>query len=182
MTPEEAEMFDTNEDLFLHLIKKGFREKEIKNSGQYISRLKEEIQVLKDGDVIDYFLVLYDIVMFAKRNDILVGIGRGSAGGSLVSYLLGIIQIDPLEFDLLFARFLNPGRMGSFEDCEAYELLINNSDTDEDEKITFNEGSLIRVAQDADSKPIFIEDLTPQSYITRPVEGFVKSIKKVKKN
>ena len=58
----------------------------------------------------NYFLVVYDYIKFAKKNKILVGPGRGSAAGSLVAYSLGITDIDPLEYGLLFERFLNPER------------------------------------------------------------------------
>lgn len=182
MTEEESEKFDSNDKLFIHLIKEGFKKREIKNKDKYLARLKEEIKVLQDGDVIDYFLILHDIIKFAKSKDILIGIGRGSAGGSLVSYLLDIIQLDPLEFDLLFSRFLNPGRMGSFEECDAYEVLVNNSCTDEDEIITFNEKSLVRVGIEASpaDKPIFIEDLFEKQFMTYPINGYVKSIRKIK--
>ena len=60
---------------------------------------------------VDYFLIVFDYVRFAKQNDICVGPGRGSAGGSLVSYCLGITEIDPIKYDLLFERFLNPERI-----------------------------------------------------------------------
>ncbi|MBD9074413.1 DNA polymerase III subunit alpha, partial [bacterium] len=59
----------------------------------------------------DYFLIVYDYVLFAKKNDIMVGVGRGSAVGSLVSYSLGITDIDPMPYHLLFERFLNPDRV-----------------------------------------------------------------------
>lgn len=153
MTREEQENFDSNEELFMHLIKKGFKDRKIVHAEKYIERLKEEIHVLKTGDVIDYFLTLHDIVRYARSQDILVGIGRGSAGGSLVSYLLGIIQIDPIEFNLLFARFLNVGRMGEFKECKAYEIETESG------TITLNEKSLLRVKREDKELPIFIEDL-----------------------
>jgi DNA polymerase-3 subunit alpha len=59
----------------------------------------------------DYFLVVADLINYAKQNNILIGPGRGSAVGSLVAYLLNIITIDPLKYDLLFERFLNPERI-----------------------------------------------------------------------
>ena len=59
----------------------------------------------------NYFLVVYDFIKYAKKNNILVGPGRGSAAGSLVAYSLGITDIDPLKYDLLFERFLNPERV-----------------------------------------------------------------------
>lgn len=59
----------------------------------------------------DYFLIVWDYVKYAKQNGILVGPGRGSAAGSLVSYCLGITDVDPIKYNLLFERFLNPERV-----------------------------------------------------------------------
>lgn len=153
MTESESSEFKNNEQLFLHLIKKGFSERKIQHPDKYIDRLKEEIRVLKKGDVIDYFLILHDIIKHSHKEDILVGIGRGSAGGSLVSYLLGIIQINPIEFDLLFERFLNDGRMGRMEECEAYEIETNSGE------IVLNEGSMVKVIRNSKELIIFVEDL-----------------------
>ena len=76
----------------------------------YKKRLIYELTVIKDMGFSNYFLVVYDFIKFAKKNKILVGPGRGSAAGSLVAYSLGITEIDPLKYDLLFERFLNPER------------------------------------------------------------------------
>lgn len=76
-----------------------------------MERIDREIKVIKLGESIDYFLILWDIVKWCRENDILTGIGRGSAGGSLVAYLLEITQLDPLRWGLLFERFLNEGRV-----------------------------------------------------------------------
>ena len=76
----------------------------------YKKRLVYELNVIKDMGFSNYFLVVYDFIRFAKKNHILVGPGRGSAAGSLVAYSLGITDIDPLKYDLLFERFLNPER------------------------------------------------------------------------
>lgn len=77
---------------------------------EYKQRLSYELKVINDMGFPNYFLVVYDFIKFAKKNKILVGPGRGSAAGSLVAYSLGITDIDPLEYDLLFERFLNPER------------------------------------------------------------------------
>jgi DNA polymerase-3 subunit alpha len=77
---------------------------------QYISRLNEELDVIKSKDFSSYFLVVSDMINWAKDNDIFVGPGRGSAAGSLVCYLLGITEVDPIQYDLLFFRFINPER------------------------------------------------------------------------
>ena len=78
---------------------------------EYIDRLKYELSVIKKMDFVDYFLIVYDYVLYAKKNNILVGPGRGSAAGSLVSYVIGITDIDPVKYNLLFERFLNPERV-----------------------------------------------------------------------
>lgn len=77
----------------------------------YKKRLFYELSIIERMGFCDYFLIVYDYVRFAKQQDMLVGPGRGSAPGSLVSYVLGITDIDPLAFDLLFERFLNPERI-----------------------------------------------------------------------
>ncbi len=73
-------------------------------------RLEFELATIREMGFASYFLIVWDFVRFSRDNDIAVGPGRGSAAGSLVSYCLGITDIDPLKYDLLFERFLNPGR------------------------------------------------------------------------
>ena len=77
----------------------------------YQERLNYELDVINKMGFCDYFLVVWDYVKYAKFNNILVGPGRGSAAGSLVSYCLGITDVDPIKYDLLFERFLNPERV-----------------------------------------------------------------------
>ena len=76
----------------------------------YRARLEEELQVIKDKKFASYFLVVADMINWAKQNNIKVGPGRGSAAGSLVCYTLGITDVDPIKYDLLFFRFINPER------------------------------------------------------------------------
>ncbi|MDO8736906.1 MAG: DNA polymerase III subunit alpha, partial [Thermoleophilia bacterium] len=73
-------------------------------------RLEFELATISEMDFASYFLIVWDFVKFSRDNDIAVGPGRGSAAGSLVAFCLGITDIDPLKYDLLFERFLNPGR------------------------------------------------------------------------
>ena len=77
----------------------------------YEERLNHELKVIDEMGFNDYFLIVYDYVLYAKKNNILVGPGRGSAAGSLVSYTLGITDIDPIKYNLLFERFLNKERV-----------------------------------------------------------------------
>jgi len=76
----------------------------------YKDRLKEELEVIKEKNFASYFLVVSDMVNWAKQNEILVGPGRGSAAGSLICYLLRITDVDPIKYDLLFFRFINRER------------------------------------------------------------------------
>ena len=78
---------------------------------EYSDRLKYELDVIKKMGFCDYFLVVWDYVKYAKFHNILVGPGRGSAAGSLVSYSIGITDVDPIKYELLFERFLNPERV-----------------------------------------------------------------------
>lgn len=96
---------------------------------KYAIRLKNELEIINKMGFCDYFLVVQDYVKYAKENGILVGPGRGSAAGSLVSYALDITTIDPLKYDLLFERFLNPERVTmpdidiDFEDDRRGEVI-----------------------------------------------------------
>lgn len=77
----------------------------------YINRLQYELDIIEKMGFSNYFLVVYDFIRYAKKNKILVGPGRGSGAGSLVCFSLGITDIDPIQYDLLFERFLNPERI-----------------------------------------------------------------------
>ena len=74
-------------------------------------RLEYELSVIQKMGYVDYFLIVWDFIRFAREHDIMVGPGRGSAAGSIVSYTLGITQLDPIRYNLLFERFLNPERV-----------------------------------------------------------------------
>ncbi|WP_052663445.1 DNA polymerase III subunit alpha [[Mycoplasma] testudinis] len=76
----------------------------------YEQRLKQELDIINQMGYDDYFLIVYDFINFAKKNEIIVGPGRGSAVGSLVAYVLQITDVDPIKYNLIFERFLNPKR------------------------------------------------------------------------
>jgi DNA polymerase-3 subunit alpha len=88
----------------------GLKRLDLDKDKVYLDRLEEELSVIKDKAFASYFLVVADMVNWAKDNNIMVGPGRGSAAGSLVCYSLGITDVDPIEYDLLFFRFINPER------------------------------------------------------------------------
>ncbi|MBY7143856.1 DNA polymerase III subunit alpha [Virgibacillus sp. NKC19-3] len=81
------------------------------NAEKVEDRLHYELKVIQSMQFSDYFLIVADFIGYAKENHILVGPGRGSAAGSLVAYVLGITDVDPIKYDLLFERFLNPERL-----------------------------------------------------------------------
>lgn len=97
-------------------------------------RLAFEIQTIKQTGFAPYFLIVYDFVAWAKKKGIVVGPGRGSAAGSIVSYLLNITNVDPIKYELLFERFLNPERI-SMPDID-----LDFADTRRDEVIRYVEG------------------------------------------
>ncbi|CAP18284.1 DNA polymerase III, alpha subunit [Candidatus Phytoplasma mali] len=90
--------------------KKKINTKENKIYSEYVKRLKHELKIISQMKYEDYFLIVADIISYAKKNNILVGPGRGSSVGSLVCFCLDITEIDPLKYDLIFERFLNPQR------------------------------------------------------------------------
>ena len=94
-----------------YLCTKGLNEKYPEDDGTLRERLDYELSVINKMGYVDYFLIVWDFINYAKRNNIMVGPGRGSAAGSIVSYCLEITDIDPIKYDLLFERFLNPERV-----------------------------------------------------------------------
>ncbi len=89
----------------------GFEKRYPKDDGTLRERLNYELGVIHSMGYVDYFLIVWDFIHFAKSHDIMVGPGRGSAAGSIVAYSLGITDIDPIRYQLLFERFLNPERV-----------------------------------------------------------------------
>lgn len=125
--------FKSTKDHFLYLIKSAMKEKGFYKKEKYIKRAKKEIEQIIQKGFIDYFLLVWDIIRFAKSKNILIGPGRGSSAGSLICYLLRITNVDPIIYKTLFFRFIDPNRDDlpdidiDFEDGrrhEIYEYLI----------------------------------------------------------
>ena len=119
--------------IYLRELSKAGLKKRLSNTSKdknlYLSRLNYELEIIHNMGFDDYFLVVYDYILYAKKSGIYVGPGRGSSASSLVSYSLGIIDIDPLEYNLYFERFLNPDRKTmpdidtDFEDTKRDEVI-----------------------------------------------------------
>lgn len=163
MTDKEKERWGDRHSMFLGLLKEGFdklvpeEKKEV-----YKKRLEHEIYVLEATNNVDYMLVQYDTVNWARENGILVGCGRGSAGGCLVLYLLGITLIDPIKYDLIFERFLLPERAGlypsdvtvvgdSIESKDYVEVELNNGQT-----YKIDRDAQLVVKRDGEDNPIVL--------------------------
>lgn len=131
MTKEEVEKYKTRDNMFWSLIDDGLKRINKESDTKYSDRVKEEYEVIKQvtsnfGDGIDYFLILWDVIRWCNENNILVGLGRGSSSGSIISYLLDITKLDPFDYGLLFSRFLNVGRVenGALPDIDSdFEAL-----------------------------------------------------------
>ena len=99
----------TSQEYLQEICQQSLKDKELVK-GEYQSRLKYELSIIHQMGFDDYFLIVWDIMKYAHEAGIQTGPGRGSAAGSLVSYLLNITKVDPIEYQLLFERFLNPER------------------------------------------------------------------------
>ena len=93
------------------LCRKGIEERYHPVTEEVEKRLTDELNTIRGMGFVDYFLIVWDYVKFARDHGIAVGPGRGSAAGSVVSYSLGITDLDPLKYNLIFERFLNPERV-----------------------------------------------------------------------
>ena len=149
------------------------------NDEEYILRLNYELDVIKEMGYSDYFLLVSDYVNYAKNNNILVGPGRGSAVGSLVSYALNITQCDPIKYNLIFERFLNKERQ-SLPDID-----VDFEDTRRDEVATYlknkygnNRVSKVLAVQRFGAKQALNDIGRVFNYEKRDIELFTKCIKK----
>ncbi len=101
----------TSEAYLRKLCAEGLQKRYGEHAQEHTQRLEYELSTIVEMGFVDYFLIVWDFIAFAKKNGIIVGPGRGSAAGSIVSYCLEITDIDPIQYQLLFERFLNPERV-----------------------------------------------------------------------
>lgn len=125
---------ETPESYLRKLVWKGLKEKGLENEQEIIKRTEYELEIIEKTKFSSYFLVVSDIVNWAKSRGIAVGPARGSVAGSIVAWLLNISDVNPLKYDLLFERFLTPDRV-SFPDID-----IDIADTRRDEVFKYIEG------------------------------------------
>jgi len=101
----------TNEEYFRKLCMDGFAERYPHRPAEYLERLEYEISVISRMGYVNYYLIVWDFIRYAKENDIPVGPGRGSGAASIVAYCMHITEVDPMQYSLIFERFLNPERV-----------------------------------------------------------------------
>lgn len=137
--------------------KRGDQPKELQEES--VRRIKEEFKVIHSNDFISYFLVVHDYLSYAHKEGILIGSGRGSIGGSEIAYVLDISNTDPIRFDLLFERFLSPGRGSLYQidyvSGESEEIPVSDKKcvySEDGEKIVYvhelNPGDLVNYGDD----------------------------------
>lgn len=134
----------SEEEYLKELCRKGWKEflidgnkvSDEESKQKYLARFKEEFDVIKDANLFGYFLIVQDIIKYVNDQGWLSGPGRGSAAGCLISYLLKITKIDPIEFDLLFARFYNAGR-NTKDNISLPDIDIDVPGTKRDEVIAY---------------------------------------------
>lgn len=166
MTAQEKAKYGDRHRMFLSLLEEGF--KKLVPAGredEYRKRLDYEIYILESTDNVDYLLVQYDTVNWAREHGILVGCGRGSAGGSLALYLLGITLIDPIKYDLLFERFLLPERAGLYPD--EVTIIVGGMESTQIVQVTlangkayvFDKDARLRVMREGHSMVVYADEL-----------------------
>ncbi|MBQ1302676.1 MAG: DNA polymerase III subunit alpha, partial [Firmicutes bacterium] len=107
----QPEGFASTREYLRHLCEEGLRDRYGNEAETHRARMEEELAVIENMGYVEYFLIVWDFINYAKKNGIVVGPGRGSAAGSIVAYCLHITDIDPIRFNLIFERFLNPERI-----------------------------------------------------------------------
>lgn len=169
MLPEEVELYGDRHRMFLSLLDEGLKcLVAVADRERYRERLDEEVYIIESTNNVDYFLIQWDMVNYARRNGIAVGVGRGSAGGSLVSYLLGVTSIDPIEYGLIFSRFLVPERCGLKWDNEVTvltedrELSVDDVFVEvclEGKRLCFDRDAVLRIVRDGEEMTVYADEL-----------------------
>lgn len=190
MRPEEAMRYGDRRKMFLSLLDDGMEKKIPRHDHpKYRQRLDEEVYIIESTNNVDYFLIQWDMVEEARRRGIVTGIGRGSAGGSLVSYLLGIISIDPIKYDLLFSRFLVPERCGLFwkeqvtRFCERLSLQAGSKYVEvmlDGKRLCFDKDAQLRILRGETEMTVYADELKPDDDVILDNRDILWNVKEVR--
>lgn len=132
----------STKEIMYELARKGLRDKGItkyKNKDEYFKRTKQELETFEELGFTDYILLNWDVLNYCHENNIPTGAGRGSAAGSLVLYLLGVTDIDPIPHNLFFERFVSKSRAKTVKDKRNKEFLVGSLLPDVDSDISYDE-------------------------------------------
>lgn len=143
------------DDYFVFKCERGLQAKGLADRSNYVKRLQFEMDIIIRMGFPGYFLIVQDFINWAKSQGIYVGPGRGSAAGSLVSYSLGITNLDPIKWNLLFERFLNPDRLGTPDYNSVFPLVtdvIDDADLTTDQVLDILESGGLEDARLQDIK------------------------------
>lgn len=149
LTPEELKKYGNVHNMFCRLLEDGLKrlvpkEKQV----EYRKQMEYEKYIIESTNNVDYLLVQYDTCNWARKNDILVGCGRGSAAGSLLLYLMGITLIDPIKYDLIFERFLLPERAGLYQSDTT--IIGEDLSVNDFVEVVLENGKIIKIDKDAE--------------------------------
>lgn len=174
MLPEEKLKYGTTHNMFNQLLEEGLQRLiPAHKQNEYRKQMEYEKYIIESTNNVDYLLVQYDTCNWARQNGILVGCGRGSAAGSLLLYLLGITLIDPLQYGLIFERFLLPERAGLYktnttiigEDIESNEYVTLELDGGHNIKIYKDAELLIKRSGFEEPIIVYADELLPDDDI-----------------
>lgn len=132
----------STKEIMYELARKGLRDKGItkfSNKKEYFDRAKQELETFEELGFTDYILLNWDVLNFCHENEIPTGAGRGSAAGSLVLYLLGVTNIDPIPHNLFFERFVSKSRAKKVYDVRNKEFLVGSLLPDVDSDISYEQ-------------------------------------------
>ena len=146
LTLEESTKYSDKYELFDSIVDSNWNQRVPEGmDDEYQDRLDEEFRVIDDNGFLDYFLINWDWLQYCNRNNIYVGVARGSAGGSVLSYLLGVTNIDPIKYNLLFERFLNEGRLKKTIKTKYVVVTLDSG-----RKVEFKENKLLHITKELD--------------------------------
>lgn len=163
MTEEEQKKYGTTHNMFTQLLEEGLQRLVPKEQhDKYRKQMEYEKYIIESTNNVDYLLVQYDTCNWARRNNILVGCGRGSAAGCLLLYLLGITLIDPMRYNLIFERFLLPERAGLYpakttiigEDIKSKEYV--EVDLEGGHHLKIDRDAQLMVKRDGKEEPVMV--------------------------
>jgi len=166
-------------DFLQTLVVEGLESKFDEITDEIISRVEYEYEAIVDAGLADYFLIVWDYISWAKKQGIMVGPGRGSVGGSILAYALGITNIDPLKYGLQFERFWNPGRTDGLPDIDVDFEKSSRQEIIEYVKKKYGENRVLPIGNHIFMRPKSAIDKAGMVLYEKPPYGLMKTVNKI---